>query len=334
MRGACPCYAPTRCDVPRPCWIAPFAGGLFTDSRVAILAEDGRHQLSAADATYDVIIGDLFVPWKRGNAALYSVEHFGNVAERLAPDGLFAQWVPLYQLSEREFGIVARTFTAVFPEVTLWRGDFLPEGPIVALVGRKTPRPLDVDDLLNRAGSLASIDRMAAAGQPKDSVLPDPQTPPLLLYYAGNLGQAADLFADYPLNTDDRPELQFSAPRSQRAQAAGLGTWFVGEPLIDMFARILERAPLGDDPFLADLTPQQREAAVAGLEIFRAQLAAGRGDEEEAAALLRQSSRRLAPPGRSDGEAAELRRALEDLRSERDAALEALERRIRDLQGG
>jgi len=315
-------------------YFAPFAGGLFQDPRATILAEDGRHHLSATDATFDVVIGDLFVPWKRGNAALYSLEHFRNVAERLAPNGLFAQWVPLYQLTEQEFGIIARTFTAAFAHVTLWRGDFLPEGPIVALLGRGQSRPLDPTLVQRRADALITGASKAAAERTRESVLPNPETPPLLLYYAGNLGRAADLFAAYPLNTVDRPALQFSAARSQRAEAAGRGAWFVGEPLIALFNRILEHAPLAEDPYLARLTPQQRETVFAGLDIFAARLAEARGKGAEFEALLARAGRRLTPQQQPNAEAAELRRALDALRAERDTAVEALERRIRGLQGG
>ena len=38
--------------------------GLFSDPRVTIHAEDGRHCLARAPATYDMIIADLFTPWR------------------------------------------------------------------------------------------------------------------------------------------------------------------------------------------------------------------------------------------------------------------------------
>jgi spermidine synthase len=315
-------------------YFRPYANGLFEDPRVRLLKEDGRHHLSATDETYDVIIGDLFVPWKRGNAALYTLEHFRHVAKRLAPGGLFAQWVPLYQVTEQEFGSIARTFTEVFPHVTLWRGDFLPEGPIVALVGRLDAAPLEPAAVLRRAQALRAGTGSDDADGPQDPVLPDPDTPPLLLYYAGNLGRAADLLAGYPLNTDDRPRLQFSAARAQRAEAAGRRGWLVGEPLIDFFRRLLAAAPIADDPHLARLGPKQRGAVVAGLDIFAARLADARGDAAGVRALLTRATRALAAHAPTDPDPGRLRRDLEALRAERDAAIEALERRIERLQDG
>ena len=105
------------------------------DARLRVVVADGRHHLLLAPQRYDVIISDLFIPWQAGTGSLYTREHFELAWSRLREGGLFAQWLPLYQLSERDFMIIARTMLEVFPQVTMWRGDFMPEHSIVALVG-------------------------------------------------------------------------------------------------------------------------------------------------------------------------------------------------------
>ena len=245
-------------------YFAPWQNGLFEDPRARILAVDGRNHLAAAPDRFDVVIGDLFVPWKAGTGSLYTLEHFRNVRERLRPGGLFAQWLPLYQLTAREFGIIAHTFLEAFPEVTLWRGDFLPNGPIVALVGRTEPASLEPTPLLARASALSEGDRDRGIR----ALLPE-ATPPLLLYYAGNLGRTRELFAHWPLNTDARPVIELEAPRSQRQVAAGEADWFTGEALIAFFEQLLADAPPETDPYLAALSPEQRAAVRVGLKLFR-----------------------------------------------------------------
>ncbi len=312
-----------------------YTQGLFDDSRVRIIEEDGRHHLSATDETYDVIVGDLFIPWKAGNGGLFSLEHFRNVSERLAEGGLFAQWIPLYQVSEWEFGIIARTFTEVFPDVTLWRGDFLPEGPIVALVGRNQAQALNPVRVLHRARTLTAANDESAA-----SLLPDPNTPALLLYYAGNLSQASELLAGYPVNTDTRPYIELDAARTQRAQAAGRRDWFVGEKLVDFFDRLLAAATVETDPHLVKLEARQRQAVHAGLDIFRARLAEKQGDQAAARELLAQATARLTPqdrnrradePHRQD-DLASLRSELEELRAERDATIRKMEEMLDKIE--
>ena len=104
-----------------------------------LVVDDGRRVLAAEPARYDVIVGDLFIPWHAGAGNLYAREMLETVARRLAPGGLYCQWLPLYQLTREEFDVIARTFLAVFPEVSVWRNDFYPDRPVVGLVGGSTP---------------------------------------------------------------------------------------------------------------------------------------------------------------------------------------------------
>jgi spermidine synthase len=41
------------------------------------------------------------------------------VRRRLKPGGLFCQWIPLYQLGEREFETIADSFAGAFPTTTV-----------------------------------------------------------------------------------------------------------------------------------------------------------------------------------------------------------------------
>ncbi|MCU0594261.1 MAG: fused MFS/spermidine synthase, partial [Desulfobacterota bacterium] len=75
---------------------------LFNDPRASVVIEDGRNYLLGKQERYDLIIGDLFLPWKIGIGNLYTVEHFQTAKSRLKQDGLFVQWLALYQLSRQE----------------------------------------------------------------------------------------------------------------------------------------------------------------------------------------------------------------------------------------
>ena len=60
---------------------------------------------------------------------MFSLEQFASARRALAPGGIFCQWLPMFQMSEEEFNIVAATFLDVFPRTTLWRGDLAPDLP-------------------------------------------------------------------------------------------------------------------------------------------------------------------------------------------------------------
>ncbi|MGE3511839.1 MAG: spermidine synthase, partial [Vicinamibacterales bacterium] len=186
------------------------ANGLFTDPRARVIADDGRHYLSTTRERFDLIVADLFIPWEAGSGGLYTLEHFGAARARLHPAGAFVQWLPLYQMSAHEFMVIARTFMAAFPQVTVWRGDFFPDRPIVALAGSATLAPLDPERLARRGQEIAGGGFSGEAV--RALTLPG---------YAGTLSRAPHLNAPGPLNTEDIPADEDAAPITQRQQCAG-----------------------------------------------------------------------------------------------------------------
>ncbi len=232
-------------------WFGPYVNGLFTDPRVTIHREDGRQCLARSPATYDMIIADLFTPWRAGVGNVYTVEHYRLAASRLNPGGAYVQWMPLYQVSRSEFEIIANTMAQVFPELTLWRGDLYPERSILALVGRNEPAPLD-------PATLAAQWRMMTGEDTPDAVLVDRA----LKFYAGNA--ASGLFAHAPVNTDDHPLIEFMAPRTHRAVIAGTARFLVGPERDRLYADLMEAMPPETDPHLSILTPAQAALPVAG----------------------------------------------------------------------
>jgi len=109
--------------------------GVYEDPRSRVVVDDARNYFRHTDDRFDVIVADLFVPWRSGIGALYSREHFMAMRDRLRPGGLVAQWLPLYQLSGEEISILLATFLDVFPTAALFRGDFYGVYPIAAAIG-------------------------------------------------------------------------------------------------------------------------------------------------------------------------------------------------------
>jgi spermidine synthase len=233
------------------------ARGLFTDPRASILAEDGRSYLAATRDRFDVVISDLFVPWHAGTGSLYSREHFETVRRRLASGGVFVQWLPLFQLSRREFFTIARTMLEVFPQVVLWRGDFYANKAIVALVASTDLQPLDRSTLRHR------IERLSPSA---DTDLVEAV---VLTYYMGNLTAGRAAIPAGPLNTDNRPLVEYFAPRAayERSDDAAL---FQSHRLADFQQQLLERVPTGRDPYLAAFPEANRQPVQAGLAYYRA----------------------------------------------------------------
>ena len=135
-------------------FFARYNRAVFEDPRVHIIEDDARWFIAQREAAYDVVMGDLFLPWRTGEARLFALEHFQNVRRALRPDGLYCQWLPLFQLTRPQFDTIARTFQQVFPEAFLVRGDFYSELPILGLVGGRAISRLNWASVSNHCATL------------------------------------------------------------------------------------------------------------------------------------------------------------------------------------
>ncbi|MEK6748770.1 MAG: fused MFS/spermidine synthase [Pseudomonadota bacterium] len=103
--------------------------------RMQVVQDDARRYLRTTTQTYDVIVGDLFHPDLAGRSSLLSLQQFHYARARLAPGGVFCQWLALNQFDAVGLATIQRTFKQVFPEAQ-WFG----EGFRVALVGVRDGR--------------------------------------------------------------------------------------------------------------------------------------------------------------------------------------------------
>ncbi|HYN22882.1 MAG TPA: hypothetical protein VE078_18120 [Thermoanaerobaculia bacterium] len=186
-------------------------GGVEHDPRVRIHTADARRFVAASRDRFDVIVADLFHPAKDGAGTLYSLEHFEEIREHLAPGGLFAQWLPLHQFDERNLKTVARTFLEVFPEVHSFLGIYNAETPALVLLGKADGRlTIDLERLRRQLRSPVYEEvQMQDARELLGAYMLDREA---LFRYAG----------EGPLNTDFNPRVLFDAPASAYANRRDL----------------------------------------------------------------------------------------------------------------
>ncbi len=253
--------------------------GLYEDPRAEVVVGDGRNHLLVDPEKYSMIIADLFLPYRRGSGNLYSREHFEIVRERLQPGGVFVQWLPLYQMSEREFGTIARTMIEVFPQVSLWRGNFQPGAELAAMVGHVDLAPLPACNLDATRDKRQAVEGMSHLDMQALMLPMNPQT--ILVFYGGNLTRAADLFDGYPLNTDDRPVIEFGTPRSLHRPADEDRPQFLESRFAELVDRVQGRTPPDEDPLLASRSPANRQLPLAGSAFHRGWIARVHDDEQK-----------------------------------------------------
>lgn len=85
-----------------------------------ITIEDGRNYLLRSTERYDIITADATHPINNSSWALFTHEFYTMVKDHLADDGVFIQWLPFHDLSERDYRDIVHTFQSVFPHTTLW----------------------------------------------------------------------------------------------------------------------------------------------------------------------------------------------------------------------
>jgi spermidine synthase len=242
------------------------------DPRVEVVIDDGRNYLAATPGAFDVIVGDLLVPWRAAEAPLYTLEHFQSVRRALTPDGVFCQWLPLYQLSPEQLAIVLRTFVEVFPAASLWRGNFIPDEPTLAIVGHLGFRVPEPETIETRVRALA----VSSDGDP---FLAHPAG--LWLFLVGPLTADRPAFAGARRNRDGEPWIELLSPRSQPGRDPASAAREVAPLIEEVAGAALEGTPL------RRLGDHQRAWRAAGAALWRASQTRGPEGEQRVLAILK-----------------------------------------------
>ncbi len=151
------------------------SGAPLDDPRTALVIDDARAFLQRADRRYDVIVSEPSNPWISGVSNLFTQEYWALASSRLAPGGVMCQWIQLYGMGPEELAGLVRTFRSVFPDAWLFE---TVEGADVLLIGGAPHAP----------AGLPLAPRLDPAG-------------------------VARLGGEGWLNTDDRPRVEWQAPR-------------------------------------------------------------------------------------------------------------------------
>ncbi len=147
-----------------------FANPGATAAAPRVTVADARRYVAADTTQYDVIIADLFHPALDGSGALYTTDHFEAVRRRLAPGGVFCQWLPLYQLDLPSLRAIIRGFLEIYPGGSAWLNHFSVRTPMLALIGPRDDGYLDLDRLSTRLRDpdVGAVVRRIGFGAPMD----------------------------------------------------------------------------------------------------------------------------------------------------------------------
>lgn len=120
--------------------------GAPADPRLEIRLRDGRRELLASAAQYDVITLEPPPPAAAGVVNLYSTDFYRLARARLRPQGIMAQWLPLGTQNDEDTRSLVRSFLDAFPHASLWTTDVHE----MLLIGSEAPITLDVPRIIRR----------------------------------------------------------------------------------------------------------------------------------------------------------------------------------------
>jgi spermidine synthase len=178
----------------------PWNNRVLENPTTNLIIQDGRAHLQLTRENYDVIISEPSNPWMAGLAALFTRDFFSLARERLTDDGIFVQWMHSYQMDWETFALIGRTFIHVFPNSILLNTDPSWQGGDYLLVGFKGEKRLVPE---NAEQKLMYVQRS------KNVILKNPR----VLYRLIVSEDLPQLFGQVIINTDDRPHLEFAAPK-------------------------------------------------------------------------------------------------------------------------
>src|SRR3989454_1424388 len=183
-------------------WFSEINRKSYESPKLHMIFNDARNYMNVTRKQYDVIISEPSNPWIAGVASLFTAEFYDRVADVLKPDGIFAQWIQLYELDPEDLRMILYEVQRKFPEVSVWVTD-----SDLIVIGSRQPPKLDAARLVTAVKSDSGMIRDFR------NFLHSEQPEGLLAYYVMSTEAVRKFASKARRNTDDHPLLEFHAPR-------------------------------------------------------------------------------------------------------------------------
>lgn len=189
----------------------------WTQEGVNLIYADGRNFVLGGQTGYDVITSDPIHPYAQGAGSLYTVEHFRNCLKLLKEEGVMAQWLPLYGMSENDSRSIVASFCEVFPHASYWVAPSPKEQPSykrdAILIGSRQALEIDTEALAKRLERPDIRELVKPYGWDEPSA-----------FVSGFLMGDKELRAYAEgaiLNTDNYPVIEYGAPKGLFLETEG-----------------------------------------------------------------------------------------------------------------
>jgi spermidine synthase len=182
---------------------APVNRDVLKNPRVRVSIGDAREWLLTSRDTYDIIFSEPSNPYRAGVSSLFTEDFYRAVRSRLAPGGIFLQWLQAYEVDSETVRTLYATLRTAFPEVETWHS----KPNDLLLVSTAEPLPHDAAVLRERLRQEPFASAMENAWRTKG-------LEGFLSHYVARSTLGRAIAGNMPPNTDDRNRVEFGFARS------------------------------------------------------------------------------------------------------------------------
>jgi spermidine synthase len=139
----------------------PLNSAAFDDPRSRVHIEDAKAFFARQGKRYDLIVSEPSNPWVSGVASLFTHEFYRRVATHLNPDGLFVQWLQLYEMEVALVASVMKALVTVFPHYDIYSAD---DNNLIVVARRGAAVPLAGAEAFRQPGLAQVLARLQVRG--------------------------------------------------------------------------------------------------------------------------------------------------------------------------
>jgi spermidine synthase len=171
----------------------------FDDPRSHIVIDDAKSYFASEQHQYDLIMSEPSNPWVSGVSGLFTTEFYQRIRGYLTPDGVFGQWLHVYELDD---GLVLSVLAALHQNFASYEVYQVATGDLLIVAGNRPSLPAPDWSVFQYPMVQADLCRFALL------------TPEVLqgLHLAGR-AELGPLLQSYGANSDYYPVLDLGAER-------------------------------------------------------------------------------------------------------------------------
>ncbi|MGH7528468.1 MAG: hypothetical protein ACREMX_17380, partial [Gemmatimonadales bacterium] len=111
---------------------------VFDDPRSRLVIDDAKSHFASEHHRYDLILSEPSNPWVSGVSGLFTTEFYARMRRYLTDDGVFGQWLHMYELDD---GLVLTVLAAIHQNFPSYEVYMVSAGDLLVVAGNRAPLP-------------------------------------------------------------------------------------------------------------------------------------------------------------------------------------------------